>query len=114
MLIVLEIRGLTMEILRRGDSAAHLFDLIAEGDLAECDGLPRRIGAEWIVEARLDRGVQELPAIDATIPSLRQRGPLAVVSDRVVIYPKPVGLKPGARLTVDQATAHLEAMARGR
>ncbi len=113
MLIVLEVRGLTMDMVRRGDSAAHLFDLIAEGDLAECEGVPRRVDAEWIVETRLERGLQELAAIDALIPALRQRGTLAIVSERVAVFPKPLGLKPGARLTIDEATERLEAVARG-
>ncbi len=113
MLIVLEVRGLTMEMVRRGDSAAHLFDLIAEGDLAECEGLPRRVDAEWIVDTRLERGLHELAAIDALIPALRQRGALAIVSERVAVFPRPLGLKPGSRLTSEQAAAHLEAIAGG-
>jgi len=100
-LIVLEVPGLTMEMVQRGDAAAHLFDLISEGALAECDGLPPRLG-EWITDA------SPLRAIDERIPVLRSRGELAILSEAVFIHPRPIkGLRPGVRLTREQVAAHL-------
>ncbi len=113
MLIVLEVRGLTMEVVQRGDCAAHLFDLIAEGALAETTGLAPRIG-EWIVETRLESGVEHLAAIDQRIRELRARGELAIVSDRVFIHPRPIpGLRPGVKLTPDEVGSHLRSIAHG-
>jgi hypothetical protein len=106
-LIVLEVPGLTMEMVQRGDSAAHLFDLIAEGALAECDGLPPRIG-EWITDA------SPLRVIDGRIRELRSRGELAIVSEAVFIHPRPIkGLRPGARLTSQEVAGHLREIVDG-
>jgi hypothetical protein len=113
-LTVLEVRGLTMDIVERGDAAVHLFDLIAEGSLARTEGTPPTVGSEWIVETRLEQGIGELAAIDGMIPELRRRGDLAIVSEQVFISSRPIpGLRMGTRLTREEVAAHLNRIADG-
>ena len=112
-LLLVRAPGLTPEQASRGDLAAHISDIIADGSFARLSGPPdlARLpaGALKVVEVPFT----DVPAFDAEVGRLRDEGlPLAIVSDSVLITQRWFKeVKPGAVLAPADAERLLAEMA---
>ncbi len=114
--------GLTFEQAVRGDLAAHLSDLIAEGSFApladppDLPGLEARLGGDGVAFVSLP--CADLAAFDAALGGLREKAAasgsvLAVVSESVLVSQRPLpGIRPGGRVSAADLPRFLAA-ARG-
>jgi hypothetical protein len=127
-LVLVEAPGLTLDLVQRGDSAAHLFDLISEGDLGEIhgasscgtavrkwltlhDGHADRCALEVVSEApRLD-GAEALRLLDERIPALRAKGDLVILGDGVIVSSRRIPRERGPEVTRDDVIRHLQHLA---
>jgi len=103
--------GLTPEQATRGDLAAHLSDLIADGSFARVSG-PADLGAVGGADA-VELPFRDVTSFDAEVGKLRSRGlPIAIVSESVFISQHWFReIKPGATLGPQDVARLLAAMA---
>jgi hypothetical protein len=110
-LLLVHAPGLTPEQASRGDLAAHLSDLIADGSFARLSG-PADLASLGAVE-RVEVPFRDVPSFDEEVGRLRSRGlPIAIVSESVLItqhYFREI--KPGTTLGPQDVARLLAAMA---
>ena len=111
-LLLVHAPGLTPEQASRGDLAAHLSDLIADGSFARLSG-PADLAALAGAVEKVDVPFRDVPSFDEEVGRLRSRGlPIAIVSESVLItqhYFREI--KPGTTLAPADVPRLLAAMA---
>ena len=111
-LLLVRAPGLTPEQASRGDMAAHISDIIADGSFARLSGPPdlARLASAGVQVVEVP--FKDVPSFDAEVGRLREQGlPLAIVSDSVLITQRWFKeVKPGAVLAPAEAERLLSAM----
>ncbi|HYE98057.1 MAG TPA: hypothetical protein VEJ18_04055 [Planctomycetota bacterium] len=112
-LLVVRAPGLTPEQASRGDLAAHISDIIADGSFARLSGPPDLGRLPAAALKVIEVPFTDVPSFDAEVGRLRDQGlPLAIVSDSVLITQRWFkDVKPGAVLAPSDAERLLAQMA---
>jgi hypothetical protein len=112
-LLLVHAPGLTPEQASRGDLAAHLSDLIADGSFARLSGPADLASLGAGAVERVDVPFRDVPSFDEEVGRLRARGlPIAIVSESVFIsqhYFREI--RPGTTLGPQDVARLLAAMA---
>ena len=105
--------GLTPEQATRGDLAAHLSDLIADGSFARLSGPADPAALAALGADAVDVPFRDVPSFDEEVGKLRARGlPIAILSESVFISQHWFReIKPGTTLAPADVPRLLAAMA---
>jgi hypothetical protein len=112
-LLLVHAPGLTPEQASRGDLAAHLSDLIADGSFARLSGPADLASIVGGAVEKVDVPFRDVPSFDVEVGKLRDRGlPIAIVSESVFITQHWFReIKPGTTLAPADVPRLLAAMA---
>ena len=116
-LLLVRAPGLSFDLAVRGDEAAHLSDLVAEGSLARIEGPVDLRGAPGGGRVEVvDLPCGDLAAFDAALGGLRERAAaggqeVAVLSESLLISQKALpGVRPGKPLAGADVPRLLDAL----
>lgn len=103
-LVLVRAAGLTVEQTCRGDVAANLSDLIADGSFAEVSGIPQLDGLDSRSVRILDLPFTDMEAFDQALDGVRAEAAsagaeVAILSDGVLVTQRRLSeIKPGTTL----------------